>query len=521
METLLIENIGTKGLATDPKPWTLPAEFINLGSNFRVYAGSIQTNQGTALNSTAPVSFNPGHIFKVGSTSNSFWIICGRTAVYVFDGSAWTDISSVAGYSGLSTDNELLWNACMLGQIPIVNNPQAHPEYWSPQSVGTQLQPLLFSPGNTFASQSIQAKILRSHRNFLFAMNLVESGVDFPDTYRWSHPADINGLPATWDETNASFLAGRSALGGDGGQIIDGRSLRDAFCIYSENSIDVLDYTNDEFVWRRRELSSTAGLLSRNCIAEVKGVHYFLSNGDIVKNDGNKIESIVHNIVRNDIRDLIDSDNYDRSFVVKNDSRKEIWFCFPTVGNTYPDIAYVYNWRDLTWAVKDLFPTPASADQGAFSGIANNWDAITDTWNSIGRFWNSSGVSVVDTTILGIKTSDSTIHILDPKGASDNDLGTQIYRSDFPLGGTKQVTSISRVYPHIEGAGDISVRFGSQDYPGASIRWKPSVLFNPSTDRKIDIRTTGELHAWEFTSVGQNRFSMSGMTIEYSKAGFR
>lgn len=521
METLLLNNIGQQGLAVDPKPWSLPAEFITAGKNFRVFAGAIETGRGSALTSTAPVSFNAGYIFKVGSTSGNFWIVCGRTAVYVFDGTTWTDISSIAGYGGLTINDELRWSGCMLGQIPIVNNPQSRPEYWAPQSLVTDLQSLQFDPVNTFDAVGIKARIMRSHKNFLFALNLIESGVDFPDSYRWSHPADINGLPPTWDETDDAFLAGKAALGGDGGQIIDGKSLRDAFCIYSENSIDILDFTNDEFVWRRRELSSTLGLLARNCIAEVKGVHFFLSNGDIVRNDGNRIDSIAHNRIRTLLRDQIDADNYERSFAVKNDSRKEVWFCFPGVGSTYPDFAYIYNWRDDSWAIKELDAAPASADQGSFTGEPTNWDAQTDTYNSINRVWNSSGVSVIDTTILGVNPVASTVHILDPKGASDNDIDFQITRTDFPLDGHKQVTTITRVYPHIEGNGDISVRFGSQDYPGAAVRWKPAVIFNPATDRKIDVRTTGELHAWEFTSVGQNRLSMSGMTIEYAKAGFR
>ena len=67
----------------------------------------------------------------------------------------------------------------------------------------------------------------------------------------------------------------------------------------------------------------------------------------------------------------------------------------------------------------------------------------------------------------------------------------------------------------------MSIQFGSQDYPGAPVRWKPAVVFNPSTDRKIDIRTTGELHAWRFQSIGKIAWKLSGFTIEFERAGVR
>ena len=96
-----------------------------------------------------------------------------------------------------------------------------------------------------------------------------------------------------------------------------------------------------------------------------------------------------------------------------------------------------------------------------------------------------------------------------------------IERLNFPLLGHKQVTTITRIYPHIKSEVPVSIQFGSQDYPDSSIRWKPAVTFNPSTDRKVDLRTTGELHAWRISAIGKGTISMSGMTIEFVKAGLR
>jgi len=78
------------------------------------------------------------------------------------------------------------------------------------------------------------------------------------------------------------------------------------------------------------------------------------------------------------------------------------------------------------------------------------------------------------------------------------------------------------VYPLIEGTSEVEVRFGSQQYAGGPVRWAGNWMkFRPGTDRKLDIRTTGELHAYEIRSSGSGFFYLTGMDIEFSLAGGR
>ena len=522
-ELLSLKNIGSKGLSTDIQPWDLPPEFITHGNNFRIFAGAIESSGGSKIWSVSPVQFYPGMAFPVGSTSGNYWLIAGRDGVYSFDGLNWVNVSSTQGYPSIGINDELLWTGSMLGQIPIISNPQGQPEYWAPQNPSTLLQALPFDQVNSWTDKGYSADVFRSHRNFMFALSLHEGGIDFPDTFRWSHPADINGLPPTWDETEPDFLAGKAALGGDGGHIIDGHSLRDAFCIYSEGSIDILDFTADEFVWRRRELSATVGLLSKNCIAEVKGVHFLLVDGDIIKNDGNTITSIAHDRIRKLLSSSMSKDNYNRAFAVKNDLLKEIWFCVAEGSEPYPNVAFIYNWQDDSFTVRDLPPNTAAAGYGTQSIPSDNWDGFNDveTWDTQTLPWGSISSSLLSDAIIGVDPTTGTLTLPDPRGAPDDDLDTVIERVDFPLAGFKQVTTITRIYPHIRGEGDLLIQFGSQDFPDAPVRWKPAVVFNPATQRKIDIRTTGELHAWRFSSIGKSHFTLSGFDVEFQLAGER
>lgn len=515
-----LNNIGTKGINSDIKPWELPPEFITAGKNFRLTDGSISASGGSQVWSTAPSPFFPGRLRFVPALTDNYWLVFGRGAVYAFDGTTWSNVSSEAGYAGVGVGDESLWNSCMLGQIPICNNPQARPEYWSPQSPAQVLKPLPFNPTETWGSLGYTCKVMRSHKNFLFALNLVEGGNELPSGYRWSHPADINGLPFSWDETDPSCLGSKEQIGGDSGQIIDGLSLRDSFCIYSENAINLLDSTGDEFVFRRRELTSTFGLLNKDCIAEVQGSHFFLGDGDIVVNNGNKVESIIHGKLRRQLISRMSVDSFDKSFVVQLTNKKEIWFCVPEDDSPTPNVAYIYNWRDDSWAIRDLPESINSAANGVATEPSTTWDTWDETWDTASGTWGSRKSSPLDDTLVATDPETSSLILLDPSGG-ETDMDTVIERIGVPLEGHTNVTTITRVYPIVEGNTPMIFQFGSQDFAGSAVRWKPQVMFNPQTQRKIDIRTTGELHCWRAMTMGSGGFEMSGMEIEYEEAGKR
>ncbi len=519
---LSINNIGMKGLNTDLAPWELEPEFLTFGINFRVTGNTVKSTNAFDVWTTAPVDYNAGHVISADVSTGDFWLTPGRSAVWVYDGTNWSDVSSAEGYAALGVDDELLWTSAMLGDIPIINNAQSFPEYWSPQSTGQIMQRLEFSPGNTWQDVNKSFKIIRSHNNFLFALGLIEGGEEQPNSYRWSHPAALNGLPFTWDENDDSSIASIEQILGDSGAIVDGRSLRDGFCIYSERGVNILDFTGGEFVFRNRELSSTYGLLNRNCIAEVSGVHYFLGDGDILRNDGNAITSIVYNRIRKRINTQLNADFFHRSFVVENKAQKEVWFCVPENTSEYPNTAYIYNYDQDSWSIKSLPDNIAFADYGSIAALDNSWDANTDTWNSSIDTWGRQGITPLNRTVVAVDTTDSSLVIISPLVASGAvDISARIERTDFPLDGLHKVTMLTRIFPGMIGTTDVEIQVGSQQYPGGPVNWKPAQIFNPATDRKLDVRTSGELHAWRVQSVGTGHWELSGMTFEYQEAGER
>jgi len=521
MKVARLTDIGKKGFNVDLPSWDLPLAYLSEGANVRIRHGRVESFGGDAEWSDPGVHFNAGFLIPVLGGSSNFWIIAGRSAVYAFDGTTWSDISSASGYAAIGTDQELLWNGCMMGRIPVINNPRVYPEYWSPQSGGQVLQQLDFDSSNTFKDKGYSMKVLRNHKNYLFALNLTEGAVDYPNTFRWSHPADINGLPASWDETDNAFLAGRRSIGANTGDIVDGLSLRDSFVIYSEKGVHVLYPRNDEFVWTTTELSSSVGLMSKDCLVQVEGNHVFLADGDIFLNDGQRLKSVIHNKFRSAIRDVIDEANYDRAFAFRNDHDKEVWFCVPSVDATYPDAALIWNWRDDVWSYRGLDNTPFIASGPISTGITS-WNSWSGNWDEGSGTWNSGEPKSLTDTVIGLDKDNSSLRYQDPVDGPENAYTSRVTRLGLDLGeGQDVVSTITRAYLHIEGAGEVDVQFGYQRHAGGPVTWGDVITMTPSEDRKVDLRVTGSLFCYSITSTDGKLWMLSGMDIEYENDGRR
>ncbi|MGB5685923.1 MAG: hypothetical protein WBM35_08930, partial [Candidatus Electrothrix sp.] len=370
--------------------------------------------------------------------------------------------------------------------------------------------------------RGIRGKVIRSHKNFLFLLNLTEGPTLYPSAYRWSHPADINGLPPSWDETDPSYIAGRAQIEGDSGQILDGRTLRNTFIIYSENAINKLEESSDDFIFRRRPMTNNIGLLNRNSLIAVKDKHYFIGDGDIYVNNGNEISSIIHDRIRLRFNAAAGSEFFYRSYVTRNTALKEIWFCVPEGSSEYPNTAFVYNWRDDSWGIQNISGDIVDSDYGAQITPSLTFDEINTAFDDMGGVTFDSQVRTpLNETVIGL-TNAGALKILDPQISPAGTVTNAYFeRISFPLEGNRQVNKITRIYPHVQSPGPINIQIGSQLHVGAPITWTPKILFDPTTDRKIDVISSGMLHSWRVETIDAGTFIWSGMDIEYSSAGVR
>jgi hypothetical protein len=416
---LEIRDFASAGLNSDILSWDLPPQFLTEVNNVRIIRNSLTPFGGYVVWSEMPADFTPGALMHIGATSGTYWMIMGDTKVYVFDGIVYSDITEPTYIPVTDPD---LWTGAMLSRIPVINNPGAYPYYWSPQAGGNVLTILPWDATQTWEDVGQSCDVMRSHKQFLFALKVKPTGgvgETIADGVRWSAPADINGVPNTWDELDTTDVAGLTTLGGDGGDIIDGLSLRDAFVVYRERGLSVFDYVGGQFVWQIRNVSTTVGLLASNCVVEVKGKHLFIGDGDVLVFDGNSIESLMHHRIRKHFISNFNVEFYFNAFAVKNNVLNEVWFCIPGINSEYANMVYIYNWRDDTWSVRDL-PEAVAGDYGSYTSSSPTWEDVEGSWDSISSVWNLGGFSPLQDTIVVIEK---------PKGGAGG-VACKIYECD-------------------------------------------------------------------------------------------
>ena len=520
MPIFTITDFDKSGVNTDLPEWELPSNQFSSGQNFRCINGAINSFSGHSDYSNHPATTDLGWIQHVVTSADSFWVHAGTAKTYVFDGTSWFDTSNVAGYTGVT--NHQLWSGCSIGGIPVISNPGAYPEYWDLNTANNFVD-LEFDAVNSFRDLTYKCDLIRSHGQFLIALGMTEGATEYPDLIRWSDSADVGGLPPSWDETVTTNLAGTKALAGGGGNIIDALSMRNGLTVYQQGSTWQMDRVNSGYVWNFRQQNTTSGALALGCVADVMGKHVVLTDGDIVMNDGTSITSLIHRRIRTRLNSAINVDNYQNSFVTVQRQKKEVWICVPTEGATYANLAFIWNWQDDTWSMRDL-PDVSFASFGARSEGAVTWADFTMPWNEMTFPWGGGTYTPLNDVMVGTRPDAATPNtvVLDPITANDGTaFETVLTKTNISIEGHDDVTTITRIYPHVTGTKDITIEVGAHTFAGSPVLWKPPVTFTPGQDRKVDVRSTGSLHAIRITGANDPVFSLSGIDVEYVKDGLR
>ena len=512
-----IRDMGANGINSDLAPWDLPPNTLTDGRNFRVMAGKVQASGGSQL----LLKGARGHIGHVDQTTDfegtNQWILCHSKGVDTLYNREFIGI-----YDATQDVDPYQWTTCQIGQVTFLNHPSIGPLYFTDwNSISEPAIDLPWAPGQTWEQAGMACRQLHSHKNFLFALGMTENGEYYEDRVRWSNPCQPNGIPYTWQEPfeDRSSIAGFVTLG-RGGMVVGAESLRDSFVIYSDSAINVLDYTGDALVWRRRTLSQTAGLVSERSLVEVGGRHFIISHEDIIMFDGNQAESMLHNRLRRRFAQTLNEDARFNSFAVDNKMTSEIWFCVAEAGHDEPNCAYVFNYRDASWAIRDLSTTRdfSHATFGYQPVEVLNWEDFNRPWQGERTTWANANRQNFDSVIIGV--SGDEVHNIDTQ-YPDDDLTTFVERVSMPMQGHEDVTMLSRIYPQVEGNTPVDISVGSHHYAGDGAKWKKPVTFDPKADRKVDIRTTGELHAFRVEGPTDGNFNLSGLDIEFQPGGSR
>lgn len=515
MPVVKLRGLGEIGIITDDEPYDLEANAWSAGNNVRFRHGNVERHKGYRdffTPSVAPYGLLPYQ----ATTGDYYWLYPGLDKCYVYDGSSHYNLTRQSGgvdvdYTGDADD---IWTGGVLGNVPILNNGVDDPQYWSPISTSQRLQDLANWPAST------TCKVLRPFRNYLVALDVTKSGTRFPTLVKWSSPADPGAVPSSWDETDASEQAGEQPIGDSGGYLVDAVPLRDVMVLYKEDEVWSMAYVAGDFIFSFQRMFKSRGLLAPRCAREFFGRHFVVADGDVYIHDGQREDSIIERKWKDALFNLLDKDNYRRSFVVPNLEREEMWFCFPEEGETTCTKAFVWNWRTGAQGIRDL-PDMTAGEIGIVNlgGGSRQWnDDLTLSWDDAEFGWSDRSYDPISRNIVG-SASGSVYEFEQTNQEDGTNFRAYAERVGLNLTDDLSATTITAIYPRLRGKADFYV--GGQYHPDDAITWHGPFAYDSDTDRKIDCLVTGVYHGIRVESEENNQWVLSGLNIHHEMNGLR
>lgn len=524
--TIQVFNVGAVGVISDIPAHTLPPEAWSDAYGMRMSKRGARTARGRKQVFGTP-NFAPGFIYYVPAGADTFWVYANLTKAAVYDNGVHSDLTRV---SGDYTATELWqWNACNLGGIPIFNNGADIPQFWATISSGTKLANLTNWPSN------LRAKVVRTFGRWLVALNITEDSVNFPHVVRWSHEAEPGEVPSSWDPTDPTVDAGQLQLTDvEGGNIMDGLMLGNAFVVYKQTSTHIIRFSGGSNFFSPDLLFASSGILATGCVCAIaKGVkHFVVTEDDVIIHSGTKdVISVADDKVRERIFSDIDPENRDRCFVVNNEKRSEVSFCYCSSGAVHPNRQAVYNYVKDTWTFLHFVGT--SAAQGLVTGSdTTTWNGnLTDLWDEDGsdKPWSDNegrGIVVADFE-NGVLRQLDTGNTWDPASAghfverrAQAMVGRD--RQGQPKVDYRVNKLVHRVWPKITGLGQVNVYVGAQEDFDTEVVWSDPMLFDPSVNKYVDVYppVNTKLPAFKFEAVDSNvPWQLEGYDVDMSLVG--
>lgn len=538
MSILPLRNLGQVGVITDVNAYDLPANALSMANNVRFDNGRIR--RGPVFKTiAATTAATPVFTFTFTSSANSdkLGIVNFTGQTYFYSNGVETNVTPAA-WSNISSTEPFSY--CTLANVGYLNRNTGPPTYYGPGS--TLFATLPNWPAN------MTARVLRSYKNYLVALNITKTGVANKTMVKWSDLTLANVVPPSWDETDITRSAGENTLEEMPSQILDGLALRDAFIIYSKTQTHLMEYTADNSVFRFRKLYDNNGIINTNCCVEIQGMHFVFGSDDIYQHDGISFSSIIEGKNKSYVYNNLNNAQTDKFYVVHNPKLTEVLFCYvsgDTQTNfknaTYANKAAVFNYSNGTWAFRDL-PNAPSAALAALSYATTTWATTTATWATIGGSWyglqdnsfknvyfvsqQSSADGLTASRIYGYDkvyqgNLTQPLNTEATKTSWAERIGIDLDETSEQLRAYKAVTAIYPQANAVGGTGNLMFAFGATDYVDQTPTFGTYIDFNPVTQEKISVRISGRYLAWRVSNSSLYGSELSGFDVDVSTTGRR
>ena len=531
-----VRDVGSQGITRDLKPALVPSRFWTDGRNIRFRNMRVEGMGGcvSVLPSTVTGLLNVG---LIASPLTKFFIYSTGAKLFSFDGLTTHDITRAVG-GDYSDDADTQFDFLSFNGFGIFNQVNDLPQLWDASAGSNDCVDL--TNWNTLW----RTKKMRNFKGFLFAMGMEESGTQFPHKLRWSTPAEAGAVPSSWDDADPTNLAGSFDFPDTKrGELVDGLELGDNFYIYKEGSIWEFQFVGGDEVFTRELIVNDVGLRVPRSLVELptmqgKRVHFFAGDDNFYVMDGLTVTPVFEDVFRREIVALRGENYQKRAFSVVNYRESELWFCIPQAGDDYCTLAFVMNYQNMTYTVRELSGAGnITAGIGFDSSSISEEDDIDfddDTFFSDGTGFATTTIIPNQSAIVEASPVREQIYYLD-RGPLDYD-GVSAYPryvTRESLATTKvdprnveaEVVDynarkvIDHIVPKLYG-GSVELTIGVQEQENVAISYlAPEVIRKDEFRHHFPQPVSARFHTFMFKNVGTEDFILGGFDYNVNVLG--
>lgn len=364
------QTLNNPGIVTN-----LPSTEVSwsIGRNVRFRLGAVYKTFGKTVLATndSPDPIRATFTFR-GWDGVLRTVVCGDTKIYSYS-IDFTVVDDITPTSSPTSGADDVWQFAVVAGALIISNGVDPLWIWGTYSAAVQL----------LSGAPTRAKALTTSMGRLMVGNLMDGGYEFIGRVRWSEP----GIP-----TNFTLDFNQKSGKKDLVNANTGISAQEAIMAFGQSGLRKIIYTDRniwtgdpnesifDYTWRIPPSGEGVMLVAPKCHVTLRGIDYFMGTDDFYQITEEGVQSIGLPI-RNVVFPNLNKSRINRAFAFYKPSTKEIYWCYPTGVNQYPDTAAILNLELKNWSFEDVDYT---CHTYAWKQTAFSWDTIPYTsWNEM------------------------------------------------------------------------------------------------------------------------------------------
>jgi hypothetical protein len=356
----------------------------------------------------------------------------------------------------------------------------------------------------------VRCGVIRSYKNLLVAGNLTE--YDNTNTVivrrlagvvRTSDVAAPGAVPANWNPFAAGTNTADEFTLSSTGTVQDMAELQGRMYIYTNSSIHSLEQTGSSTIpFSFSTVTDSYGAQTIEAIQEYDGQHFVVGSNDVYTFGGHpgSIKSVADGRVRRYLIDNLNKAQEQKLFILRYQSKDELWICYPKGSSTTINECLIWNYRLNNWTIRRMNSTITSGDIAPYDNNPNERVPLFAYGTEL--MYGDKTYSLVDSTAYE----------------------SFVERRRLAMSPEFDTETLSTIAMKVEGANaTLTMYVKGSNYPGDNVNPTTGVTNNfvVASDYKIDIKESGRFLNYKLTETATNEWNVSGLQYEILKGGTR